>query len=339
MAVTFNPIVGPDAGGAFNVPSGKALYVPLTAVDAGQTVSYSVLSSSNPNVQATVLTGNPTLKLTVHGTNASNAPFSGTMTLQLFENLAPNTVHAIESLVNAHKYDGLTFYRIIDNFVAQFGAMNPADIGAPTFNDEFNQALAFTGPGILAMANSGPNTNSSELFITDIDVPLATDPQFLSYRHSIFGILTSGFDVYNNIMHAKGITAGNSTPSPSVIIDSATIVTDTQNGVLQITEPNDFTGNSVITVTATSTGGGGPGVQSFTVNAAPSSVATNSQPLILTPVTNKVTTVNTPVSFQLSAIQAAGITSAFSVTGTSTFRAVAPNVSVQVTPARRARRR
>ena len=327
LSVTLSPIDGPDTSGVFDVPSGKDLYVPLTASDPGQTVSFTA-SSSNPDVQVTVLTGNPTLQLTVEGTNSSGQAFSGTLTIQLFENLAPDTVAAIEALVNSGFYDGLTFYRIVPDFVIQGGANGTKS--AATFDDEFNVALSFNSPGLLAMANPGTvDSNTSEFFITDISQPLGSTPQYLNFRHSIFGQLTSGFDTYNQIMDAQGITSSNSTPTSPVTITSATIITDTQNGVVQISEPNNFTGTATITITASSTDGTSD-QQSFTVSAAPPSGTTSSQPLVLAPITDATTTVNTNVSFQISADDFYGDSVTFSVTGVDSFTGAPVNVTVQV---------
>ena len=120
LAVTLNPIVGPETTSAFDVPSGKDLYVPLTATDPGQTISFTA-TSSNSNVSVSVLNGNPTLQLVVEGVGSDGQAFSGTMTIQLFANLAPDTVSTIESLVASGFYDDLTFYRIVPDFVIQGG--------------------------------------------------------------------------------------------------------------------------------------------------------------------------------------------------------------------------
>ena len=121
LAVTLSPITGHDTGGVFSVPSGKALYVPLTATDAGQTVSFTA-SSSNSNVHVAIMDGNPTLQLTVSGVDNTGTAFSGTLTIELFDDLAPDTVDTIKNLVNSGFYNGLSFYRIVPNFVAQAGA-------------------------------------------------------------------------------------------------------------------------------------------------------------------------------------------------------------------------
>ena len=111
LSVTLAAITGPDANSAFDVPSGKDLYVPLIGTDAGQAITYSAISS-DPNVHATVLLNNPTLSMTVHGTTAGNQAFSGTMTFQLFGNIAPNTVQGIINKVNAGLFNGASFYRM-----------------------------------------------------------------------------------------------------------------------------------------------------------------------------------------------------------------------------------
>src|SRR5262249_1535218 len=136
--------------------------------------------------------------------------------------------------------------------------------------DEFNTLLTMNSPGLLAMANPGnPDKNTSEIFITDIDRPTAQTPQYLNFRHTIFGQLTSGFDTYDNIMNPMGITPSNSTPNPSVIITSATIIdAGDQSAVLRVMVPNDFTGQADITVTATSSDTS-TASRTFGINAAP----------------------------------------------------------------------
>ncbi len=103
---------------------------------------------------------------------------SGTMSLQLFEQLAPNTTARIISLVNGTGngtngpfYDGLIFHRVIKDFMIQGGDPQGTGYGGSgtKFDDEITSALQFTSPGVLAMANSGPDSNDSQFFITDVD--------------------------------------------------------------------------------------------------------------------------------------------------------------------------
>ena len=167
LTVTLNPISGPDPGSVYDVPSGKDLYVPLVGTDTGQTISYTA-SSTNSSVTTTVLTGNPTLVLNVSGTNAQGQAFTGTLTFELFENLAPQTVQAIINNVNAGDYTNSSFYRMETSTgfqLIQGGTeedSTPPSIG--TVPNEYNANAAFNSPGLLAMAATSatsPAANSS----------------------------------------------------------------------------------------------------------------------------------------------------------------------------------
>ena len=199
------------------------------------------------------------------------------------------------------------------------------------FDDEFDVALTFNSPGLLAMANPGAaNSNTSEIFITDIDLPLADQPQYLNFRHTIFGQLTSGFELYQEIMNAQGVSSSNSSPTSPVTITSATIINDTQNGVVQISQPVDFSGTATITVMATSTDGS-TSQQTFTVNVVAPSIASAGQPLLLLPVDDQVTDLNKSISFEISASEYYSGDLTFSVTGSNGFYGVLSNVTAVVT--------
>ena len=253
LSVTVNAITGPDTGGVYDVPAGKDLYVPLTGTDAGQTITYSA-TSSDPNVQVSVLSGNPTLELNVSGTDKNGQAFSGTLTFQLFENIAPETVQGIMSLVNSGLYNGASFYRMETGTgfqLIQGGIeMTSGKSDNTTLPNEYNAQAAYYSPGLLAMAATQSFQATSEFFAMARNLPLSEEPQFLNFNYAIFGQLITGQDVYNKILNVpttanSGIDYAN-TP---VTITSAQMITDSQNGVLQVSEPSNYTGNPTITVT------------------------------------------------------------------------------------------
>jgi peptidyl-prolyl cis-trans isomerase B (cyclophilin B) len=109
----------------------------------------------------------------------------GDIRLKLHDDKAPNTVANFEKLANSGFYDGLTFHRVIADFMIQGGCPEGTGRGGPgyKFADEFHKDLKHSGPGVLSMANSGPNTNGSQFFITHRATP------HLDGVHSVFGQL------------------------------------------------------------------------------------------------------------------------------------------------------
>ena len=126
---------------------------------------------------------------------------AGDMRLRLFAEQAPITVNSFVYLANEGFYDGVTFHRVIDGFMAQGGDPSGSGSGGPgySFEDEVDNDLTFDRAGLLAMANSGPATNGSQFFIT-YD---ATD--WLNGAHTIFGELLSGQDVHTGITNGDVI--------------------------------------------------------------------------------------------------------------------------------------
>jgi peptidyl-prolyl cis-trans isomerase B (cyclophilin B) len=119
----------------------------------------------------------------------------GTIRVELFDGKTPKTVENFENLCAKKFYDGLSFHRVINDFMIQGGCPNGTGTGGPgyKFADEFHPDLKHSGPGILSMANAGPNTNGSQFFITHVACP------HLDGRHSVFGKVIEGQDVVDSI--------------------------------------------------------------------------------------------------------------------------------------------
>lgn len=127
----------------------------------------------------------------------------GTIRLQLFADKVPYTVANFVNLTGRGFYNGLNFHRVIPDFMVQGGCPLGTGTGEPgyRFQDEFDASLVHDRPGILSMANAGPNTNGSQFFITH--VPTA----WLDGKHAVFGAVESDADmkVVNSIVQGDKI--------------------------------------------------------------------------------------------------------------------------------------
>jgi peptidyl-prolyl cis-trans isomerase B (cyclophilin B) len=140
----------------------------------------------------------------------------GDLTLELFDEDAPKTVENFKKLASDGFYDGVTFHRIIRDFMIQGGDPTGTGSGGPgyTFEDEINDHKVVRGA--LAMANAGPNTNGSQFFIVTIS---AAD--WLDGKHTVFGRVTDGMDVVDAI---EGVdTDARDKPRTPVTIDAITL--------------------------------------------------------------------------------------------------------------------
>ena len=119
----------------------------------------------------------------------------GIIVLDLYAAQAPRTVNNFVSLARDGFYDGVTFHRVINDFMIQSGDPTGTGRGGPgyTFKDEFDPKLKHDKPGVLSMANAGPGTNGSQFFITHVPTP------WLDGKHTVFGQVTTGQDVVNKI--------------------------------------------------------------------------------------------------------------------------------------------
>lgn len=128
-------------------------------------------------------------------TTATIKTTRGTIKLKLFPDKTPRTVDNFVTLAKKGFYNGLKFHRVIANFMIQTGCPEGTGRGGPgyKFKDEFHPDLKHDGPGVLSMANAGPNTNGSQFFITHVACP------HLDGKHSVFGRVLEGQEVVNAI--------------------------------------------------------------------------------------------------------------------------------------------
>jgi peptidyl-prolyl cis-trans isomerase A (cyclophilin A) len=163
-------------------------------------------------------------------TTATFKTSEGTIVCKLFTAEAPETVANFIGLAEGTKkwdapgkkgdklYDGTIFHRVIPEFMIQGGDPQGTGMGGPgyKFADETKTSgQTFKQPGKLAMANSGPNTNGSQFFIT------VTDTSWLTGKHTIFGEVTEGYDVVEKI--SKVSRDGMDRPKTPVVLESVTI--------------------------------------------------------------------------------------------------------------------
>jgi cyclophilin family peptidyl-prolyl cis-trans isomerase len=127
-------------------------------------------------------------------THATLHTSEGPVEVQLFPDDAPKTVENFTKLAGEGFYDGLTFHRVIPDFMVQSGCPRGDGTGGPgyQFEDEFNDHKIVRGA--LAMANAGPNTNGSQFFIVTAD-----ECSWLDGKHTVFGRVISGHDVVERI--------------------------------------------------------------------------------------------------------------------------------------------
>jgi peptidyl-prolyl cis-trans isomerase A (cyclophilin A) len=162
-------------------------------------------------------------------TDATFVTSMGTFTARLLPEHAPTTVANFAELATGERewtdprdgarrreplYDGTIFHRVIENFMIQGGDPLGTGTGGPgyTFDDETpDEGPRFDKPGLLAMANAGPNTNGSQFFVT------VAPADWLSGKHTIFGEVTDGYEVVEAI--SKAPTGAQDRPSTDVVLE------------------------------------------------------------------------------------------------------------------------
>jgi cyclophilin family peptidyl-prolyl cis-trans isomerase len=145
----------------------------------------------------------------------------GTIEILLLDKHVPKTVENFVGLAEKGYYNGIIFHRVIENFMIQGGDPTGTGRGGESFwgkafEDEFNMDLKHETPGVLSMANAGPNTNGSQFFITLVPTP------WLDGKHSIFGHVINGMDVVQAIGKVATSQPYNK-PLKDVVMESVTI--------------------------------------------------------------------------------------------------------------------
>ncbi len=304
-----------------NVGIGSPLHIPIDAYDPNGNPLTITVTSSNPSVlSAQVLTNNPSLRISTAG--------FGDMVFELFEDRAPVPVGRVVELAEDGFYDGLKFHRVLNNFVIQGGDPLGNGTGGSTlgdFDDQFHLDLQHNRTGVLSYAKSSDDTNDSQFFITE-------GPQrFLDSNHSVFGQLVEGEAVREAISNTAVVDSAGR-PVTDVVIDSATIFNDAENGIVMLKPVGSQTGTSTITVTVTDSEGLSTTktfvatVVADTANGAP----------FLNPIPTLQTTVNTPVTHTLTSQDAEGdpVTYSVQALGTTSFNVTVNSTTglVTVTP-------
>ena len=243
-----------------NVPIGKTIQIPL-ATDYDGAVTYAIRTGAR-TVQAYLhpIT-NTFVQITVAG-------YDDPMVFELFNDVAPETVRRFTGLVNSGFYNGLTFHRVINNFVIQGGSPDGTGTGRPdsTSDDEFDPSTIFSGTGQLAMANGAKDDNGSQFFITD-------GPQRpLDFNNTIFGQLVRGQTTQQAI--SSVIVDADDRPIEPVTITNARVIRDTTDAVLQI-KSLSATGTTVRVTAVTPDGNTS---ETFSVNPFPDT--TNDPPIL-----------------------------------------------------------
>jgi cyclophilin family peptidyl-prolyl cis-trans isomerase len=267
--------------------SGSPLFLTLDAEGEGP-LAYTV-ETSGTLVTATVLADNRSLRVQVTG--------FGEMVFELFDESVRRVTDHIVQLADSGFYDGVTFHRIIDNFVIQGGdPTGTGSGGSPlgNFDDQFHVDLQHNRTGILSMAKSFDDTNDSQFFITE------GASRNLDFNHSIFGILVEGETVREAVSEVP--VGAEGVPLNRVVIESARSFVDEENAVILLKAPEGATGAADVTIVVRNESGQ-EARQTFRVNVSPDNI--DSHPF-LADIPELRTRVDTPLSYQLQAIDAEG---------------------------------
>ncbi len=220
------------------VLGGSPLLVPINKLNPNAKKAKLSAVTNDPNVTASIVSNGLTMQIQVKG--------FGTMTFALLNRFAPRAVNQIKKLAKKGFYDGVTFHRVINNFMIQTGDPTGTGSGSsklPNFDDQFHVDLQHNRAGILSMAKGGDDTNNSQFFITEVPT------RHLDFNHTIFGLLVKGENVREKISNVA--TGANDKPLKPVVITKVTVFKDKSNAVLMLKAPEGYNGAANVAVTAT----------------------------------------------------------------------------------------
>lgn len=304
-----------------SVGIGAPVLVAFEDADAVAGTTYTV-QSGDSDVTATVVTTTQILKIQVHFVNADGTTTSGEMDFLLLDDYAPENIAHIQELVSSGFYDGLTFHRIIEDFMDQGGDPSGDGTGGSgtTVDDEFDVDLRFTSVGLLAMANSGPDSNDSQFFIMNASY------RSLDYGYTIIGKLVAGDDIreaLSQVAVEENSSGETSLPVDSVIIDSVTIETNVNYGLLLIKSGSDAVAGDTATITVTAsdgssvliTGDDGASDSSLVVTLITDTPSSEDRPAFITTVADVYVTANETTTFDIPVTQGdSGVTLEYGAT-------------------------
>ncbi len=241
IPVSDNPFVAPITVETLVI--GSPLHISLDGYDPnGGPLSYSA-STNNAGVTAEIVTGaagnpNRSARINVEG--------FGDLVFELFEERASRPTQRFIELANDDFYNGLSFHRVVNDFVIQGGDPNGNGTGGSTlgdFDDQFHVDLQHNRSGMLSYAKGGDDTNDSQFFVTEGD---STDLRNLDFNHSIFGVLVEG---EANRAAISDTALNGSSPVFDVIMEDVEIFQDDENAVLLLRAAEGTTGEVEVTVT------------------------------------------------------------------------------------------
>ena len=198
---------------------------PVTTAASEEALVTTAASAANPNMPADPPSRNAMYRavpeMTIDPTKKYIATIEtekGNIVAELYADKVPNTVNNFVFLAREGFYDNTTFHRVIEDFMAQAGDPTGTGRGGPgyRFADEFNATLRHDGPGVLSMANAGPNTNGSQFFI----ITKKDGTPWLDGKHTVFGRVTSGMDVVHKIEHLPRDRSDNPNAENQAFINS-----------------------------------------------------------------------------------------------------------------------